>query len=93
MQKRIWERFQPGEGAERLRAVITNLEREDSRFHVEGGSWTNDISWVRGYTDVLLLGLDEDRDTTERVLLFPSLIRRTRPLLSRYTRSVVSPGR
>jgi hypothetical protein len=53
MQKRIWERFQPGEGAERLRAVITNLEREDSRFHVDGGSWTNDISWVRGYENVL----------------------------------------
>jgi hypothetical protein len=29
------------------------LSREDSRFHVEGGSWTNNISWVRGYQDVL----------------------------------------
>ncbi|HPE73844.1 MAG TPA: glycosyl hydrolase family 57, partial [Candidatus Competibacter sp.] len=22
-------------------------------FHMEGGSWTNDISWVRGYDNVL----------------------------------------
>ena len=27
--------------------------KEDGRFHMEGGSWTNDISWVRGYSDVL----------------------------------------
>jgi hypothetical protein len=53
MQKRIWERFQPGEGVERLRAVVADLEREDSRFHMHGGSWTNDVSWVRGYENVL----------------------------------------
>ena len=28
--------------------------REDSRFHVEGGSWTSDLSWVRGYDQVLV---------------------------------------
>ena len=22
-------------------------------FHMDGGSWTNDLSWVRGYEDVL----------------------------------------
>ena len=27
--------------------------KEDSRFHMEGGSWTNNLSWVRGYGDVL----------------------------------------
>ena len=26
---------------------------EDHRFHVDGGSWTNDISWVRGYDNLL----------------------------------------
>ena len=29
------------------------LRREDSRFHVEGGTWTNNISWVRGYETLL----------------------------------------
>ncbi len=52
-QKRIWDRFQPGDGADRLADVIDELHKEDSRFHVEGGSWTNNISWVRGYGDLL----------------------------------------
>jgi hypothetical protein len=53
MQHRIWERFEPGAGPDALAAVIRQLSREDARFHVEGGSWTNNISWVRGYQDVL----------------------------------------
>ena len=53
MQKRIWDRFKPGEGPEKLAQVIEQLKNEDSRFHMEGGSWTSDISWVRGYEDVL----------------------------------------
>ena len=53
MQKRIWDRFKPGEGHEKLAQVIEQLKKEDSRFHMEGGSWTSDISWVRGYEDVL----------------------------------------
>ncbi len=52
-QKRIWERLRPGEGPERLAQVIEELHREDYHFHVEGGSWTNDISWVYGYENVL----------------------------------------
>jgi hypothetical protein len=52
-QRRIWDRFKPGEGPERLSSVIQELHKEDSRFTVEGGSWTNNISWVRGY-DALL---------------------------------------
>ena len=52
-QRRIWERFHPGEGPEELAAVIGQLHREDPGFHVEGGSWTNDISWVYGYENVL----------------------------------------
>lgn len=52
-QKRIWDRFKPGAGPERLAASIKELGREDSRFHMEGGSWTSDISWVRGYESLL----------------------------------------
>ena len=33
--------------------MIADLEREDHRFHMDGGSWTNNLSWVQGYEDVL----------------------------------------
>ncbi len=52
-QKKIWDRFTPGDGPEKMAKVIEQLKKEDHRFHVEGGSWTNDISWVRGYDNVL----------------------------------------
>jgi hypothetical protein len=52
-QKRIWERLTPGEGPERLAQVIEQLHQEDFHFHVEGGSWTNDVSWIYGYENVL----------------------------------------
>ena len=52
-QRRIWSRMQPGDGTARLAEVIDALRREDTRFHVEGGSWTNDLSWVRGYENLL----------------------------------------
>lgn len=51
--KLIWERMKPGEGPERLAAVIAEIGRENHRFHMEGGSWTNDLSWVKGYENVL----------------------------------------
>jgi hypothetical protein len=53
LQGRIWARMQPGDGSERLERVIDELAREDPGFHAEGGSWTADRSWVRGYADVL----------------------------------------
>ena len=52
-QKAIWDRFQPGEGTEKLSHVIARLEKEDQRFHMDGGSWTNNLSWVRGYENLL----------------------------------------
>ncbi len=52
-QGRIWDRFKAGDGEQGLEAVIADLRKEDSRFNVEGGSWTNDISWVRGYERLL----------------------------------------
>jgi hypothetical protein len=53
MQKRIWDRCQPGDGPEKMAKVIEELKHEDGRFHMEGGSWTNDISWVKGYENVI----------------------------------------
>ncbi len=52
-QARIWERVKPGDGTEKLERVISELRSEDHRFHVDGGSWTNNISWIRGYENVL----------------------------------------
>ena len=49
MQKRIWDVMKPGEGSEKLEKTIEKLKKEDGRFHMEGGSWTNNVSWVRGY--------------------------------------------
>src|SRR5262249_22856934 len=52
-QKRIWDRFKPGTGPEGLGQVIDQLKKEDNRFNMEGGSWTNNISWVRGYESLI----------------------------------------
>jgi hypothetical protein len=53
MQHRIWERFTDGAGAQVLEQIIEDLKKRDDRFHMEGGSWTNNISWVRGYEHLL----------------------------------------
>ena len=53
-QSRIWQRMLPGEGPERLAEVIAQLRAEDGRFHMDGGSWTSNISWVKGYESVLV---------------------------------------
>ncbi|UCD52879.1 MAG: hypothetical protein JSW27_09615 [Phycisphaerales bacterium] len=53
MQQRIWDRFDDGAGPEALAQTIAAIQKEDDRFHVDGGSWTADISWVRGYDHVL----------------------------------------
>jgi hypothetical protein len=52
-QKKIWERFTPGADPQKLEIVIEELKKQDNRFHMDGGSWTNDISWVKGYENVL----------------------------------------
>ena len=33
--------------------AINELKANDSRFHMDGASWTNDLSWVNGYENVL----------------------------------------
>ena len=54
LQCRIWQHMKPGDGEQRLAEVIEKLKKEDHRFHMEGGSWTNNISWVRGYDSLLI---------------------------------------
>ena len=73
-QHRIWDRMDPGDGPERLAQVIADVGGEDDRFHMDGGSWTNNISWVRGYDDVLIPMERASSQFHERVLAreFPS---------------------
>nr|VFK54201.1 MAG: hypothetical protein BECKTC1821F_GA0114240_100460 [Candidatus Kentron sp. TC] len=53
LQKRIWDRFEPGAGPDKLARLIEDLRKEDGGFHMDGGSWTNNISWIDGYDNVL----------------------------------------
>ena len=53
LQKCIWDRFEDGAGPEALARSIEQLKKEDIRFHMEGGSWTSNLSWVRGYEHLL----------------------------------------
>ncbi|GMU45661.1 MAG: hypothetical protein AMXMBFR26_04430 [Porticoccaceae bacterium] len=71
-QRAIWARMAPGDGSERLEAVIAELAREDSRFHMEGGSWTNNLSWVRGYEN-LLVPMDRASAHFYRTLIEPGV--------------------
>ena len=67
-QKRIWDKMQPGDGPEKLSKVIEECKKEDGRFHMDGGSWTDDISWVRGYENVLAPMDKASSNFFERVL-------------------------
>ena len=67
-QHRIWDRMTAGDGPDRLAKVIAELGSEDGRFHMDGGSWTNDISSVRGYDDVLIPMERASAQFHERVL-------------------------
>ncbi|MFH0813696.1 MAG: glycosyl hydrolase family 57 [Pseudomonadota bacterium] len=51
-QKRIWDCINGfSEGA--ADKAIEKLKSKDPGFNLDKASWTNDISWVRGYGDVL----------------------------------------
>ncbi len=49
-QHLIWERVSDSQTVEQ---VIEQLKQENSNFHMDGASWTNNISWVEGYENVL----------------------------------------
>ncbi len=48
--KLLFEHFKPGEDLEK---AIEECKKVDGRFNMEGGSWTNNISWTQGYENVL----------------------------------------
>jgi len=53
LQNRLWDRFEDGAGPEALAELIHRLRSQDNAFHMEGASWINNVSWVRGYDSVL----------------------------------------
>lgn len=52
-QHAVWKRLGNDLSPDRVRKAIEEAARESHRFHMEGGSWTNNLNWVRGYSDVL----------------------------------------
>ncbi|GAB4372835.1 MAG: glycoside hydrolase [Elainellaceae cyanobacterium] len=53
-QHKIWQRVNPDQATPAdIEQAIADLNQSDPRFHMDGASWTNDISWVRGYENVL----------------------------------------
>jgi hypothetical protein len=50
-QHKIWQRVD--QSSETVEQAIVHLKQADDRFHIDGASWTNDLSWVKGYENVL----------------------------------------
>lgn len=52
-QHKIWQRVSPENATpEAVEKAIADL-KTDHNFHMDGASWTNDLSWVKGYENVL----------------------------------------
>ncbi len=53
-QHQIWERVSPNNCTpDAIASAIEQLKQANPNFHMDGASWTNHLSWVRGYENVL----------------------------------------
>lgn len=53
-QHKIWQRVEGNRATpEAVERVIQELNETDHQFHIDGASWTDDLSWVKGYENVL----------------------------------------
>lgn len=53
-QHKIWQRVDPSATTpEKVEQAIQELKQSDHQFSMDGASWTNDLSWVQGYENVL----------------------------------------
>ena len=52
-QQAIWQRVGNKPSPDAVAKAIEEAKRSDHRFHMDGGSWTNNLSWVHGYKNVL----------------------------------------
>ena len=53
-QHKIWLKVDPNNATtEAVEKAIKELKATDHQFHMDGASWTDDLSWVQGYENVL----------------------------------------
>ena len=53
-QHKIWQKVDPDKATpEAVAKAIEELNENDHQFHMDGASWTDDLSWVKGYENVL----------------------------------------
>lgn len=52
-QHKLWQRLGPSITPEAIETAITELKSTDPSFSMAGASWTNNLSWVEGYENVL----------------------------------------
>ena len=51
-QHKVWQRCQ-NINTSTVEQAIAELKATDHQFHMDGASWTNSMSWVKGYENVL----------------------------------------
>jgi len=52
-QHRLWQQVGATPTPQAVEAAIAELQAGDPGFSMAGASWTNDLSWVEGYAEVL----------------------------------------
>lgn len=53
-QHKIWQQVDVNHATpEKVAQAIAILQSTDHQFHMDGASWTDDLSWVKGYENVL----------------------------------------
>ncbi|MGB3560297.1 MAG: glycosyl hydrolase family 57 [Geitlerinemataceae cyanobacterium] len=53
-QHKIWQKVDPNNATSAaVEKAIQELNETDHQFHMDGASWTDDLSWVKGYENVL----------------------------------------
>jgi hypothetical protein len=52
-QHQLWQQLGSSQGPEAVTAAIEACRASDPGFAMEGASWTNNLSWVEGYENVL----------------------------------------
>ena len=52
-QHRLWQQIGSQPSPEAVEAAIADLKAHDSEFSMAGASWTNNLSWVEGYANIL----------------------------------------
>ena len=53
-QHKIWQQVDHNAATpQKVAQAIADLQSTDHQFHMDGASWTDDLSWVKGYENVL----------------------------------------